>query len=42
MVKCELCGSETDDTKEFNGKMLCADCYAEKKREYYSGCCCCR
>lgn len=41
MVECEICGKETDNPKEFDGKMLCLNCYVEKEERGYSGGCRC-
>ncbi len=40
MVKCEMCGKETDNPKDFGVKKLCGDCYEEMIRDYYGGCGC--
>ncbi len=40
MLKCEKCGIETKYPKEFDGQVLCGDCYVKKSRECYGGCGC--
>jgi len=40
MQKCEKCGIETEYPKEFDGQVLCGDCYVKKSRECYGGCGC--
>ncbi|HUV01920.1 MAG TPA: hypothetical protein VMW67_00460 [Desulfobacteria bacterium] len=43
MVKCELCGEETENPMELYGRQMCRDCYGFYKRIEGSGCggCCC-
>ncbi len=41
MVKCDMCGRETKDPRDFGTKKLCEDCYDRIVRDYYGGCGCC-
>jgi formylmethanofuran dehydrogenase subunit E len=40
MVKCEICGEETENPKKFGEKTLCEDCYVEIEMEESSRCVC--
>jgi hypothetical protein len=42
MVKCELCGTETEDLLKLYGREVCRECYAYYKalEGHRCGCCC--